>query len=102
MFYGIIQLGASQYGGSYNASGTRTVTVSETVALVETIEKQIQKTVLESVALSEEVQKTMQTNIAELLSVGDFVRIFVEGNDVTYWSRTERDDGVWSPLNKQY
>lgn len=100
--YGIIQLGSGQYGGSYNASGTRTATVGETLTFVESIQKTVQKTVSESVILSETVQKTIQSTISEIVEFGELPRMFVDGNDVTYWIRVDKDAGSWSSINKQY
>lgn len=102
MFYGIIQLGSGQYGGSYNASGTRTATVGETMSITDAVQKTINKTIQDPIVLSETVQKSVQSTVFELIEFGDLPRIFVEGNDVTYWSRVEKDNGVWSPINKQY
>lgn len=101
MMYGISQLGSAQYGGSYNASGIRAVTVAESLPIVESIQKSIRTNVREPLVLSEVIQKTIQSTVTTRITIEDLPRIFVNGNEVTHWRRTQKDTGSWSSINKQ-
>lgn len=99
--YGTSSYGTAVYGSPNYRLYPRTAFVTESLTITDVLQKSLRTTVAETLTIAETITKSLRTSIAETLTLTERTRLLVEGNDVTFWRRVDRNtNGSWTRVDK--